>query len=238
MNTLSPSLFTQTGATKLIELGHRMTEDSTGRVWRYTLAGASTIGRGKIAVQATVDAQRINLGFSTAPAIGDKKATILLGTGAATRNFFQDGWLVVQDGLGEGRAYPIEGHDAIGASTAGVFKLKEALDTVSAVTVANVDILRNQYAGAVISVTDQADYVLGFPNVAITNAEYGWVQTYGPCAVWFDEAVANGAGLTTGTAVAGSVEMIDASGEILLGHVAGTAGVDDEYQMVDLSIKA
>lgn len=238
MNTLSPSLFTETGATKLIELGHRMSEDSTGRVWRYALAGGSNLGRGKLAVQSTVDAQRINLSFSVAPAVGAKEVSVTIGTGAATRNFFQDGWLVNQDGTGEGRAYPIEGHDAISASTAGIFKLKEAIDTAGATAEANVDLLRNQYAGAVISVTDQADYALGVPNVAITAAEYGWIQTYGPCAVWFDEAVTNGLAVTIGTGTAGQVEALDGAGEAQIGVVAGTAGVDTEYQLVDLCIKA
>lgn len=237
MTPLTPSKFYETGAPKLTELGHAYREDSTGRAWRYALAGASTLGRGKLAVQATVDAQRINLSFAVAPAVGDTKVSVTIGTGAATANFFQDGWLVNQDGTGEGRAYPIEGHDAIGASTAGFFLLKEPIDIAMATAETNVDLLRNQYAGAVISVADQADYALGVPNVAITNAEYGWIQTYGPCAVWFDEAVANGLAITIGTGTVGQVEALDGAGEAQLGVVSGTAGVDTEYQLVDLSIK-
>jgi len=238
MNTLSPSLFTQTSASRLVEVGHRMTEDSTGRAWRFTLAGASNLARGKLTVAATVDAQRINLSFATAPAANAKKVSVTIGTGNAAANDYQDGWLVVQDGTGEGRAYPIEGHDAITASTAGTFLLKEAIDTAGATAEVNVDLIKNFYAGAVISVLDQADLVLGVPNVAITAAEYGWIQTYGPCAVLMDEAITNGLALTIGTGVSGAVEANDAAGEAFLGHVAGTAGVDTEYQLVDLAIRA
>lgn len=238
MNVLTPSTFTETGATKLVELGHRMTEDSTGRVWRYSLAGGSTLARGKLNVQNTIDAQRIDLSIAVANAIGDKQLSVTIGTGNATADFFQDGWLVVQDGLGEGRAYPIEGHDAITASTAGIFKLKEALDTVSAVSAANIDLHRSIYAGVVISVADQADLPVGIANVAITNAEYGWIQTYGPCAALMDEAIAAGAALTIGSSTVGAVEMNDAAGEALVGHIAGVAGIDTEYQMIDLCIRA
>lgn len=237
MTPLSPSTFTQTSSNKLIELGHALREDSTGRAWRYSLAGASNLARGKLAVQATIDAQRVNLSFAVAPTAGDKKVSVTIGTGAATKNFFQDGWLVNQDGTGEGRAYPIEGHDAISASTAGVFVLKEAIDTTGATAETNVDLIRNFYAGAVISVTDQADVPLGVPNVAITAAEYGWIQTYGPCAVLMDEAITTGVALTIGTGVAGAVEALDAAGEFQLGIMGPQAGVDTEYTLVDLTIK-
>jgi len=238
MTPLSPSLVTEIGTVKLIQLGAVKREDSTGRSWRYSLAGGTTLGRGKLAVAATVDAQRINLSFATAPAAGDKDVSVTIGTGAATANDYQDGWMVVQDGTGEGRAYQIEGHGAITASTAGTFKLKDPIDTAGALAETNVDLIKNFYSGLVISVTDQDDLNAGVPNVAITNACYGWVQTYGPCAVWMDEAVTNGNMVSAGTSVAGSLEQYDYdSGEAIVGVIAGTAGVDAEYQLVDLSIK-
>lgn len=237
MTPLSPGVHTETFTSRVVSLGHALREDSTGRSWRFSLAGASTLGRGKLAVAATVNAQRINLSFATAPAAGDKKVSVTIGTGNAAKNDYQDGWLVNQDGTGEGRAYPIEGHDAITASTAGFIYLKEAIDTAGATAEANVDLIKNFYDGLVISVTDQADLVAGVPNVAITNAQYGFVQTYGPCAVWMDEAVTNGFTLTIGTGTAGQVEMLDAAGEPSLGVIGGTAGVDTEYQLVDLTIR-
>lgn len=237
MTPLSPSTFTETGTVRLVSLGHALREDSTGRSWRYSKAGGTALDRGKLTVAATVDAQRINLSLTPANAIGDRKLGVTIGTGNAAKNDYQDGWLVVQDGLGEGRAYPIEGHDAITASTAGFIYLKEALDTVSAVSAVNIDLIKNFYDGVVISATDQADLVAGVPNVALAASGYGWVQTYGPCSVWFDEAVTNGLALTIGTGTAGQVEANDAAGEPTLGHVAGTAGVDTEYQLVDLTIR-
>ena len=233
---LSPSTPFEISSTQQVALGHRYAQDSTNRVWFYSEAGASTLDRGKLAVAATVDAQRINLSFSVAPAIGDTEVSVTIGSGNAAANDFRDGYLVVQDGLGEGRFYPIEGHGAITASTVGKIKLREAIDTVSAITVANVDLLKNKYKDLVISVADQADPVAGFPNVSITADYFGWTQTWGPCSVWFDEAVVAGAALTIGTGTVGQVEMLDAAGEPLLGHVGMNAGVDTEYQLVNLCI--
>ena len=237
MSKLSPSLFTETGATRLVEVGFALRQDSTGRSWRYSLAGAGTLGRGKLAVSSTVDAQRVDLSFATAPAIGDKKVKVTIGTGNAAANDYRDGWLNVQDGTGEGRAYPIEGHPAITASTAGFFYLKEPIDTAGALAETNVDLQKNFYDGVVISVIDQLDPMAGVPNVAITLAEYGWVQTYGPCAVWFDEIVAIGASLTAGTSIAGSLELVDAAGEPLVGYMMNKGSIDTEYQLVDLAIR-
>lgn len=237
-NVLSASQFTETGATRLVDLGARKVQDTTGRIWHYGKAGGSNLSRGKLAVAATIDAQRINLSFATAPAIGDKRVQVTIGTGNAAEDDFADGWFVVQDGTGEGRAYPIEGHSAITASTAGWFRLKEQIDTAGALAEVNVDLVKNFYDGIVISVPDQADLIAGVPNVAVTASEFAWFQTYGPCAVWFDEAVTNGAMLTIGTGTSGAVEMLDAAGEPMVGHVAGTAGVDTEYQLVDLQIRA
>ncbi len=238
MGTLSPSLFTETGTIRLVELGHRMVQDSTGRIWHYSKAGASNLSRGMLNVAATVNAQRINLSFTTAPTAGDKEVKVTIGTGNAAENDYRDGWLVVQDGTGEGRAYPIEGHPAITASTGGFIRLTEAIDTTGAVSEVNVDLIKNYYDGIVISVPDQADLIAGVMNVALTASYYGWAQTYGPCAVLQDEAPVNGGMLTIGTGVSGAVELLDASGEPMVGYIGGTAGVDTEYQLVDLQIRA
>lgn len=235
---LSPSTPFEISETQLIELGAKYAQDSTGRVWHYCQAGGLTLARGKINVAATVNAQRINLSFVTAPAIGDYKVSVTIGTGNATANDYKDGFLVVQDGLGEGRAYPIEGHDAITASTAGDFLLKEPIDTVSAITVTNVDLIKNLYDDIVISVADQIDPVVGVCNVELTDTYYGWVQTYGACSVWMDETVAAGSAVVLGSSVGGSVEAFDYnSGEVQLGVMGQQPGVDDEYQLLYLRLE-
>jgi hypothetical protein len=234
---LSPSTPFQQSSTQLIELGAKYAQDSTGRVWHYCQAGAATLARGKYNVSATQDAQRVNLSFSVAPAIGDYIVSVTIGTGAATANDYKDGWLVVQDGTGEGRAYPIEGHDAITASTAGKFLLKEPIDTAGALSETNVDLIKNLYDDIVISVADQADSPVGVCNVALTATYYGWVQTYGACSVLMEETIAAGAAIAPGETTVGSVQTNDGAGEAVLGIMGPHAGVDTEYTLVYLRLE-
>jgi len=235
---LSPSTPYEISATQLVELGAKYAQDSTGRVWHYCQAGGGTLARGKINVAATQDAQRVNLSFSVAPAAGDYSVSVTIGTGNATANDYKDGWLVVQDGTGEGRAYPIEGHDAITASTAGKFLLKEPIDTAGALAEANVDLIKNLYDDIVISVADQIDPAVGVCNVALTTLYYGMVQTYGACAVLMDETLAVGSAIVIGSSTVGAVEAFDYnSGEVQLGIQGAQAGVDTEYQLVYLRLE-
>jgi len=236
MNTLSPSNFHEIGTLRLVELGHRLTEDSTSRVWHYARAGGSSIARGVMTVSADQDAQRVNLSFATAPAVGDKEVSVTIGTGAATAEDYQDGWLVVQDGTGEGRAYPIEGHDAITASTAGTFRLKEAIDTAGALAEVNVDLIKNRYDDIVIGPgSDNLDVPAGVPTVALTTLYYGYVQTWGPASVWQDETSGVGADLSTGDETAGTVDT-SAAGDPTIGIQGPQGGVETEYQLVYLMI--
>lgn len=232
---LAPTTINKTGATELYEVGARYS-DAFGRVFRYAKAGGTALARGKLMVAPTVAANHINLSWETVPAIGDKEVRVTLGATAATKDQYKGGQLVVQDGTGEGRSYRILSNRAADSAGTIVVTLQEAIDTAGAAGEANVDLLANPWRGIVISVTDQADQPVGVPVVAIAANEYGFVQTGGMCAVLMDEAIANGLALTIGTGVAGAVEALDGAGEPEVGIMAGTAGVDTEYQNVELTI--
>ncbi len=234
--TLSPSVFTETGATRLVALGKSLRQDSTGRIWKYANAGGAEIARGVMTVSADQDAQRVNLSFAIAPAKNAKVVSITVGSGSDSANVYRDGWVVVQDGTGEGRAYPIEGHDAITASVANTYHLKEQIDTAGALAETGVDIILNRYDDIVITPgSDNLDVPTGVPTVVIATLEFGWVQTWGPCSVWQDETSAVGAALTTGDETAGTVDTA-AAGDPPLGIQGPQGGVETEYQLVYLSI--
>jgi len=232
---LASNAFYKTGAVELYRVGQRYS-DSQGRVFRYAKAGAVNLSRGKLCVAPTVVANHINLSWATAPAIGDRVVSITLGATAATVDQYKGGMLVVQDGTGEGRAYPIEGHAAADSSGTITLTLAETIDTAGVASETGCDLIANPGRGAVISVTDQADQAVGVPVVAIAAGEFGFIQTGGPASVLMDEAITNGLALTIGTGVAGAVEALDAAGEQQVGVMAGTAGVDTEYQLVELTI--
>jgi len=223
-----------------VSLGTRY-EDAFGRVFHYAFC-ATAIGRGKLGAGAAAIANHNNLSFQTAPAVNDKSVKVTLGGTAATAEQYKDGWLVVNDGTGEGRAYPIEGHNAQ-SSTSGTLEvfLKEAVDTAGAVSEANADLVYNRYDKLLVQSSTTQTYVpAGVPIMVggLGTSEYGYIQTWGPCSVWADEAndqigskITFGAG--TGT---GQYEVVDAVTEPMFGVTGPTTVVATEYPLVYLEI--
>lgn len=207
---------------------------SDGRTFRYALAGASNLAPGKLTVNADVTSDWVNKTVAASAAIGATSVVVDV-TATVTANAFAGGYLTVNDATGEGISYLVSGNGGrTGAGEITVY-LQEPLTVALTVDVSEYTLTVNPYSAAVISATDQADLPLGVPNVTITAAYYGWLQTGGTCAVLWDEAVAKGLALTIGTGTAGAVEALDAAGEPQIG-TAQMAGVDTEYQPAWLSI--
>src|SRR3990167_1108854 len=121
-----------------VSLGTRY-EDAYGRVFYYGFA-ATAVGRGKVARHAAAITGHDNMNWQTAPAIGDRLVKVTLDGSALTADQYRDGWLVNQDGTGEGRAFRIEGCDAQTSTTGtAVIYLAEEIDIAGAVSEANVD---------------------------------------------------------------------------------------------------
>lgn len=216
-----------------VELGQVGTT-ADGRTFRYALAGASNLAPGKLTVNADVTSDWVNKTVAATVAAGATSVVVDV-TATVTTNAFAGGYFTVNDATGEGISYLVSGNGGrTGAGEITVY-LQEPLTVGLTVDVSEYTLTANPYAGLVISATDQADLPTGVPNVTITAAYYGWVQTGGTCAVLWDEAVAKGLALTIGTGVAGAVEALDAAGEPQIG-VAQMAGVDTEYQPAWLSM--
>jgi hypothetical protein len=220
-------------STKQVELG-AVGVTSDGRVFRYAKAGAVALDPGKLCVNADLVANHTNIVVAANVAVGDTKVTVTLGATAATADQYAEGYLTVNDAAGEGIQYKIASNGA--AASAGVITvfLEEPIQ-VALTTSSEVTLKPNTYAGIVISATDQADQPVGVPNVTITAAYFGWVQTRGECAVLADEAVTKGQTLTIGTGVAGAVEAADLIGEPTVG-IASEALVDTEYRAAFLTL--
>jgi hypothetical protein len=227
--------FRDISSTRQLPLGTRG-ETRDGRKYRYALAGATALDPGKLAVNADLVSNHTNIVVAAAVSVGATKVTATLGATAATANQYQDGYLVVNDAAGEGINYLINGHAAVLSAGVITVNLVDQVE-VALTTSSEVTLKANPYSGIVVSATDQADQPVGVPNVTITAAYYGWVQTGGECSVLADEAVTKGLALTIGTGVAGAVEALDAAGEFQIG-VASEALVDTEYRSAYLTIDA
>lgn len=205
-----------------------------GRLYRYSQAGAADLAPGKLCVAATQVADHANIAVAAAAAVAATQVSVTLGATLATKDQYEGGYLTVNDATGEGVSYRIRANDAGDASATITVYLAEPIQ-VALTTSSEVSLVKNPWDSVVISATDQADMPVGIPNVTITAAYFGWIQTGGACAALADEAITAGLALTTGTGTAGAVEALDAAGEFQLG-VALQAGVDTEYRTIYLSI--
>lgn len=231
-------------STKEHKIGTRAFTDD-GRVFYYGQASASTAIVGQLYVARAIVANHENLATTTnSLAVGSRSiavGAITPGATALTANQYADGYLAVTDGGGQGYMYRIKDHDAFTSATAdGGVELYDAI-AVASDAGTTVSFIYNLYSQPQISVTDQADVQVGIPTTTIAASEYGWFQTWGPCAVLCDEAVtAVGQAIVTGTGVAGAVEEDDTATTVSQEPIVGynlSPLVDTEYQVVDLRIR-
>ena len=206
-------------------------EFSDGRVFRLAKNGGTALTSGKLVVQGDPVANHLAL-TPTAAAIGDTTLTVTLGATAATANQYADGFAV---DITTGMQYKIKSHPAADASATLKLELYDALlEAIPATD--DIDLVANPYSGVVVSAKDQADLAVGVPPIDVTASYYFWLQTAGLAAVLCDEAITRGKAVTTGTGVAGAVEMLDAAGEAQVG-IMHEAGVDTKYKLVDLTLE-
>lgn len=222
-----------------VSVGTRF-EDAFGRVFYYGFATAA-VGRGKVALEALVIANHNNLSFQTAPAVGDKIVKVTLGGTAVTAEQYKDGWLVVNDGTGEGRIYSIEGNDAqTGTTSTAIIYLQEAIDTAGATGELNVDLIYNSYDELRVAADNgQTDIPAGVPIMVggLGASEFGYLQTWGPAAVERDAAETLGTMITLGTGThLGQVEAYGNVAEPIIGQGGPAVGVADEYQLMYLRL--
>lgn len=223
----------ETSDVKQHRLGEKYT-DEYENTYRYIKAGAANLAVGKLVVNADADSNVVNKTVARTYAAG-VTSIVVDAAGTIVADAYADGVVTISDATGEGVNYRVSGNT--GVTGAGEITLTLAQPTTVALTidVSEYTLTKNLFDSVVISATDQADVAVGVPNVAITAAYYGWVQTGGTCAVWADEAVTRGLALTIGTGSAGAVEALDAAGEPQIG-VARDTLVDTEYTSVVLTI--
>ena len=210
---------------------------SDGRTFVYAKNGSSALSAGKLCVAATIVANHVNQVVGDDAAIGDRVVKVDLGATALTANQYQDGYLIINDATGEGHTYKVRGHAAANASDTSVpIYLYDGLLVALTADTSEYSLMKHPYDSVVVSVTDQADMPVGIPPIAVTADYYFWIQTWGCCSALADETLAVGRALTTGTGVAGALEVVDSVGEPLVGD-AIQAGVNTEYRMVFLTIQ-
>jgi hypothetical protein len=202
-----------------------------GREFRWAFSGGA-IGAGqRVESSPAVAADDQDLAVQAAAAVDDTTVSITTA-GAVTANLYADGYLMVNDGAGEGHHYAIKSHPlTTGAATLVITlheKVREALTTGTSL----VGLVKNPYKDVVIGgAASNAGATVGVASTEVTDNDYFWCQVSGFSVVLAEAPNAViGDGIEMGVDVAGTFQLFDVSadtdkrplGELL--QVAANAG--------------
>jgi len=170
---------------------------------------------------------------------------------------FNEGYLYVNDALGEGQMVKIESNPYLDGTVADLWPIYFSPDSrLSATlsTLSEVGLIESKYKDVVISGPDSTYTLpLGVTVKAVPASHYFWLQTWGPCVVWYNLTAAQGVGVSydtgtaTGTAASvGAVHSIGTSTSTdvtkmtamgkVIGHVLAAAA-STEHALINLEIE-
>ena len=233
------------------KLGTRATTPD-GRVFYYARDdGTALATAGKIVDgTAVVAAHDMDVAATAAHSVGDTTISIEVPTTDLTKDQYADGYLIFNDGPGEGEGYRIKSHPAHDASADNtvIITLDEPDGIRTALTTASLCGLRQHlYAGVKLIDGDgtQTTGPLGVTPIPVTASYYFWLQTYGVASV----EVSGTTAMTLGNAIevsevsgqSGMATLHDSSGATDLepiGVAISIAAVSTDYQQVMLKIRA
>jgi len=208
------------------------------RTFRYIVAGASNISKGKLQQAAAPIANHANLTVAAA-ALNATQITVTPGATAGAANLYSEGYMAVNDVDGEGAVYKISGHPAIVASTAFVLDLFDPIIGTALTANSQVTLVHNGCKN-VIEVATSLHRPAGVPLISISAGDYGWCQSSGVAAVLAGTTRTLGADQISSGATAGAVvdrtDALGASAEVVVGVADIIAGVDTEYNPMTLTI--
>ena len=197
------------------KLGTRMAL-ADGRVFRYAKDSGAGIAAGRLVqAPATDAADDMDLAWSAGGAVGG--TTVTTGTSLTiTKDQYKEGWLYVNDDAGEGCIYPIKSNTAVTSAAGCVFTIDEEDGFAIALTSTSslFGVLYNIYDSVIVQPTTITNAAVGVSPTTMTASYYGWIQTWGPCALlntgtsWVvGDQLASGE-----TGAAGAAILLDSSG--------------------------
>ena len=229
-----------THTTQQYELGTRMNIGE--RVYHYASvgsAGAVVVANVmQAAVEVATNAEDMALATTAA---GSRTVVATLGATAATENQFKDGYFNLNNAAGEGgHYYVVASHPAAEGGATCEITLKATLQTAITNGTETGGLTRNSYQDVIVMPTTVTGAPAGVTNIDIAASSFGWLQTWGPCAVLADNTThVIGKAAAASVATAGAIALNDTSGSTdapQIGHNLGTVAVSTEFQMIYLRI--
>ena len=229
-------------ATQGSPLGQRM-YFADGRRFSYGLVGATTLISGDIIQgKAVISGDYTDLVTDVAPVIGDTSLSITTGTTTAAA-YYDGGWAHcnLATTLLQGQSYRLKRTGANVLLTSGAADIFQ-LDPVDPIRVAGTTatefgFVPDEFNGMILApITTLTSRVVGVAQAPITNAQYGFVQTWGMSAVQTAGTEIVGNELFADLAAAGSAG-VASSIDQLIGLVLSVASSDTQESSVFLTIE-
>lgn len=206
-----------------------------GRTYRYAKAGANEVNVAELMVQADINGNHEDIPFAIIGNVGDNSISVALGATAVLANEYVGGYVVINDGDGEGHVYEIISHDASSAGGEDItIYIKPGLK-VATVLASTVTLVRNPYSSFVVATGGtQTDMPVGVTVIAVTARYYCWLQVGGIASILTSGTNVPTANqmITIGEADDGSVSEKDAAygAEKQVGYaIVGSTPVADEH---------
>ena len=231
------------------KLGTRM-ELPDGRIFYYAKNSSAAItNAGKIVDGiAAVAAHDMDLTATAAQSAGDATISIEVPTTDLTKDQYKDGYLICNDGPGQGEVYRIKSHPAHDASDDNtvIMTLDDEDGIVTALTTSSLfGLVYNPYTNVKIIDGDgtMTTGPLGVTCMPVTASYYCWIQTSGVASVLSGAAVAvvgDAIGVSQASGESGAFDLWDVSSEEdtrPIGHAMGIPSVDTDNQIVMLAIR-
>ncbi|KKM14608.1 hypothetical protein LCGC14_1704410 [marine sediment metagenome] len=173
-----------------------------------------------------------------AAAVGDTTLSVTLGA-ATVADYFKGGTAYVEVTPALGDSYKIGPHAAFSAAAAQLIPLAGDETIKTAITATSrITVVRNTYAGLISVAVDatQTGVIAGVAVSLIANAQWGWVQTRGPCPVLSGDNTGEGLAFAASDNSVGSGALKNADIEFVIGCVMQTGTADGDTQLIYLTI--
>lgn len=209
------------------------------RAFRYALAGASNISKGKAQTAPAQKTNHHNMAVQAAAAIGATSVSVTLGATATAASEYTEGYLTISVTPGQGTIYKIENQPATSSAGTQTVTLFDPIN-VALTTSSKANLVHNTFANT-IEGTTQTRRAAGTPMITVTASNYYWAQTHGIASVLADQAITLGSAITfsgsvSGAVIANSTTYSTAVLTTPIGQADIMAGVDTEYRPIILNI--
>jgi len=222
-----------------------------GRTFYYAKNSSAAITTAGMIVdgQVAVAAHDMDVPATGAQAAGSSTISLEVPTTDLTKNQYANGYLVFNDGPGEGEIYEIESHPAHDASAdaTAVFTIRDRGGIATALTTASLaGIVVPPYTGVKIIDGDntQSTGPLGVTTAPVTASYYCWLQTSGIGSVAVGAQVGivgDGLSVSQESGESGMAERADYSDESdlrIIGTSIAIASASPDKQLCMLDIRS